>query len=889
LLAPKDVQRVFRTGAWLSQEELQAFVQDSGKLPASELSKLLPVLQDRTLAVSAPTAHASRCQAFAALAEASGDLEIFRPLVKSLRSASDPTATAMIVALLPKVNQVSAHAELCQVLGSADENVRKAGAAVLKAIAGKSAFEFLYELCADPDFLGRIETMDVLVPKAGHHAIPLLTLVLKTGKPPERVHALRYLVDSRFMAKDLAGAGKAIAVALEDTDDRVAAHAIASLSAVAQEEDYFRALGPRLESKSPLIMRAVIDGVKRYKSERAIEFLAGRFLAGPNPVRLLVLDAYAAIGDEKVVIHLVDALTHRHIAVRTKATEVISQLALAGKIDAARTIVWLLRSRDLNVRRIATEIVRKVGDRAGDLTPKLLVFLRDEDWWVRERVMDALVEMAGAALARHLVEYLNDPSDVIRRFAIGGLVRLKDPRTIGTFVRSAMNDTDWWVREQAIEAIAELKDKRAIPYVIEILQRHAEQRLMCIHALRALEATEAAPHVAPFVVDEDPDVRLAAVQCIGAIDARDQATVLKQLEADPVYRVRNAAREVLVRWNMAAELGVQAGEDKTMNLLDRLLSAVQTQGADDLVLAAGRQPYVKKLGKMEPLSKTILSDEQVRAILFPHLTQLQLEALENIRDVDFSYEVVSRGLRFRGHVFSQQSGTAAVFRIVKNEIPNIENLGLPPIVKTFASMKNGLVLVGGPTGSGKSTTLAAMIDTINREEAVHIVSIEDPIEVVHTRKLSLINQREVGTHTPDFTNALRATLRQDPDVLLVGELRDLQTISFAVTAAETGHLVFGTVHTVSADTTIDRLINAFPSAQQAQVRSMLAETLRAVVCQHLLRRADGKGRCLAVEVMVNNDAIANMIRKGKAFQIPQVVQSGKDVGCSRWTRSSCAS
>ncbi|HEY2514717.1 MAG TPA: HEAT repeat domain-containing protein, partial [Polyangiaceae bacterium] len=420
MFAPKDVQRLFRAGSWNSQEELQSFVQESGKLPAAELAKLLPILLDRSLAASEPRTHSSRCLAFSLLAEGSGDVEIFRPLVKALRGVPDPTTTAMIVALLPKVNQVSAHGDLCQVLSSPDETVRKAAAAVLKAVAGKSAFEILYDLCNDPDFPGRVDAMDVLVPKAGHHAIPLLTVVLKAGKPQERVHALRYLVDSRYMAKDLPGATKAITVALDDADERVAAHAIASLSAIAQEDDYFRALGPaRLESKSPLILRAVIEGMKRYKSERTIEYLAGRFLAGPNATRMLVLDAFAAIGDEKVVPHLVEALTHRHIAVRTKATEVISQLALAGKIDVARTIVWLLRSRDTNVRRIATELVKKVGDRSGELTPKLLVFLRDEDWWVRERVMDALVEMAGAALARHLVEYLNDPSDVIRRFAIG--------------------------------------------------------------------------------------------------------------------------------------------------------------------------------------------------------------------------------------------------------------------------------------------------------------------------------------------------------------------------------------------------------------------------------------------------------------------------------------
>ncbi len=877
MLSPKDAQRIFRAAAWTTPQEIDAFVQEAGQLPAAELSKMLAVLLDRSISGSAPQAHANRCAAFGKMGEASGDPELFRHGVKALRTADGATAT-MLVALLPKVNQVGAHKDLCEVLGMPDEGVRRAAAAVLRQVAGKTAFELLGELCKDSDFCGRVDTMDVLVPKAGHHAIPLLTIMLRYGKPQEKAHALKYLVDPRFMAKDLPGAARTIAVALEDSDERVVAHAIAALSAVSSEDDYFRLLGPRLESPSATIVKAILEGLKRFKSDRTVEYLANLFLSGPNSIRLLVLDAFAGLADEKVVPHLVEALTHRNVAVRTKASEVISQLALAGKIDLARTIVWLLRSRDLNVRRLATEMVKKVGpEKSGELTPKLLAFLRDEDWWVRERVMDALVEMAGATLARHLVEYLNDPSDVIRRFAIGGLSRLKDPRTIGSFVRTSMNDPDWWVREQAIEAIAELKDKRAVPYIIEILQRHPEQRLMCIHALKALEATDAAQHVAPFLGDDDADVRLAAVECLGAFDARSYGAMLTQLDNDPVFKVRSAAREIRGRWNIASEGGTV--DDKHMNLLDRLLTAVHTQQADDLVLLAGRQPYVKKLGKMEPLSKTVLSDEQVRAIVLPHLTPPQLEGLEHGRDVDFSYEVQSRGLRFRGHIFSQQTGVGSVFRIVKNEIPNIENLGLPPIVKTFATMKNGLVLVGGPTGAGKSTTLAAMIDAINRTYAYHIVSIEDPIEVVHTRKLSLINQREVGTHTQAFSGALRSTLRQDPDVLLVGEMRDLDTISFAVSAAETGHLVFGTVHTVSADTSIDRLINAFPSGQQPQVRSMLAETLRAVVCQHLLRRCDAQGgRTLAVEVMINNDAISNMIRKGKTFQIPTVIQSGRDVG-----------
>ncbi|HEX6241957.1 MAG TPA: PilT/PilU family type 4a pilus ATPase, partial [Polyangiales bacterium] len=248
-----------------------------------------------------------------------------------------------------------------------------------------------------------------------------------------------------------------------------------------------------------------------------------------------------------------------------------------------------------------------------------------------------------------------------------------------------------------------------------------------------------------------------------------------------------------------------------------------------------------------------------------------------LADVDFSYELKAAALRFRAHVFQQRSGPSAIFRIVKQDIRPLEELGVPQIVQTFADFNNGLVLVGGPTGSGKSSTLAALIDYINRTSARHVVTMEDPIEVVHERKQSLINQREIGSHTKSFSAALRATLRQDPDVILVGEMRDLETISFAVSAAETGHLVFGTVHTVSADTSVDRLINVFPPGQQPQVRAMLAETLRAVACQHLVRKKDG-GRVLVAEVMLNNDAVSNLIRKGKTYQIGSVITTAREQG-----------
>jgi twitching motility protein PilT len=410
------------------------------------------------------------------------------------------------------------------------------------------------------------------------------------------------------------------------------------------------------------------------------------------------------------------------------------------------------------------------------------------------------------------------------------------------------------------------------------MRRSPDVQFVCIEALRKLNAKQAAGYVAEMLASPDGDVRLAAVKCLGQFHAQEHTDKVQPLLADEDPYVSRAARELLLHWKVELSKEYSANRDKAISFLDKMLLAVADADGDDLIVAAGRRPYMKRMGKTVPITETALSNEQIQAILMPHLSLAQVEALEKLEDVDFSYEVKSTGSRFRVNVFQQQGGLGGVFRTIKGELLNLELLGLPEIIKTFGDLKYGLVLVGGPTGSGKSTTLAALIDYINRTSDRHVISLEDPIEVVHESKKGLVNQREIGTHTQSFAAALRSTLREDPDVILVGEMRDLATISFAVTAAETGHLVFGTLHTVSADKSIDRLINAYPSPEQPQVRITLAETLRAVVCQYLIKRADGKGRVLAAEVMLNSDAISYLIRQGKTYQIPSSVATSGEQG-----------
>ncbi len=259
------------------------------------------------------------------------------------------------------------------------------------------------------------------------------------------------------------------------------------------------------------------------------------------------------------------------------------------------------------------------------------------------------------------------------------------------------------------------------------------------------------------------------------------------------------------------------------------------------------------------------------------MNEAQRELFERDHDLDFAYEVPALKARFRANIFRGRLGTSGVFRIIPTEILSAEQLGLPEVVLRFTEHKKGLVLVTGPTGSGKSTTLAAMIDHVNRTRAEHILTVEDPIEFVHVSNKSLINQREVGNHTRSFAAALKAALREDPDIILVGEMRDLETIELAITAAETGHLVFGTLHTSSAAKTVDRIINVFPTTQQEQIRTMLAESLKGVIAQQLPRTVDGK-RCAALEILSVTPAVANLIREGKTFQIPSIIQTGRGEG-----------
>lgn len=314
-----------------------------------------------------------------------------------------------------------------------------------------------------------------------------------------------------------------------------------------------------------------------------------------------------------------------------------------------------------------------------------------------------------------------------------------------------------------------------------------------------------------------------------------------------------------------------------MAKIDAFFKLMHEQNASDLHLAAGQPPALRIHGDIERVKYKVLENDELRAMLYEIAAEDKIKTFEETGDVDFGYEIPGLA-RYRANFFMQKNGVGAVFREIPSSIMTCEQLGLPPVISKLATLPRGLVIVTGPTGSGKSTTLAAIIDEANRKRSDHIITIEDPIEFVHKSRGCQVNHREVGIHTKTFSAALRGALREDPDIILVGEMRDLETISLAIEAASTGHLVFSTLHTTSAPKTVDRIIEVFPPQEQAQIRSTLADGIRAIISQTLFKRTDKKGRIPALEILIATPAVRNLIREAKSHQIASMIQTGKKYG-----------
>ncbi|MDP3236753.1 MAG: PilT/PilU family type 4a pilus ATPase [Myxococcales bacterium] len=859
----QDVVEQFTEASWQSGQEVDAFVQRAGAQPPGVLRRLLEVF---TRQEKDATRQRLRCVAFEKLVRKKPDPSLFVPLLTALKTA-EIHVRGVVTAVLPLVDSPAEHKHLCQLLRSQDSQLRQVGARLLGQVGGKVAFEVLQEWVKEPGFPGRREAADALVKFARHRAIAPLRTILRVGTVPEQTLALQHLGDPQCVGKSPGLALAAIAELL-DADGPLRLPAIAAFARICSEDDYFVAIAPLLDSKTLDEQKAAVEGLNRFRSPRALAALDRKLRSGPTVLRHAVLHALEQIGSDEVLPVLVRGLTHQQLAIRTQAGEVLRTLSQKGTIDVASAIIWLAHSGDVNARRLAGELAR--GTRNADLWPRLVSLLRDTDWWVRERVADALVELAGHQLTPHVIELLADPSDVVRRFGVELMARLKDPASLEALAHAASDDGDWWVSERAVEAMSQIGGPGVVERVTPLLSEHRLQ-VVTLAALEKLGARAAASQIAELLSSEDAEVRLAAARCLASFDDPKLVQALDVSLADEDTRVRVVAGDALKRWTSGATSKAATTE------IDAFLETVLQREADDLLVVSGQPPSIKKMGRTSSVRDTPVTAAEIERLLKTVLRAEHWHELARRGDVDLSY-TTPEGQRFRVNAYKTEMGLAAVFRVIRGEVRTFEALGLPEVVRNLGDLRNGLVIIGGPTGSGKSSTLAAFLGNIVRTRREHIITLEDPVEFVHTPERCLVNQREIGTHATSYARAIRAALRQDPDVLLVGELRDHETISAAVSAAETGHLVLGSLHTVSADASVERLVNVFPAEQQDQVRVMLSQSLRAVVCQYLLEGADAPGRVLALEVMLNNEAVANLIRKGKTHQLPSIIASSQELG-----------
>lgn len=706
-------------------------------------------------------------------------------------------------------------------------------------------------------------------------------LIVKTGEQPQHVRAFVARLYPRLPA-DLLG--------------KVVEELIKDKISTRQRLGWEVALNMPGEVRLKYLERAVTDAppafrptaLQRLLQDRQPEQIADtlvRLARDPDPrLAAVALEAVAKVARPEIFDLMMDRFANGDATSRDYAKQWLRTAAERDPTTIRVKMLELLSAGEESTRRVCIEILLATGTGEEVLT-EVLSFSRNLVGWLRQRILETL-QTFGDQVLRPALHLLDHPDEEIRTGALVLAENFNDPRVIEPVAR-LLQDKDWWMRISACDTLGKLQNPKAIPYLVKALEDE-DTRWAAIDAVAHIGTEDALRPLAAMLRDPRPEVRIEIVRAFGRFDDKRLLPLLTQLkDKDPSVDVRTRAAEVLrdlqERLHMAVSQVEPGGAShvpaaKLARPIDRLLQAIREQGASDLHLTVDDPPFVRKMGKVARMEGVnAIGAASAKEAIFSVLDDRRKKALEDTGELDFCHAIPEVG-RYRVNAFHQRKGWSASFRVIPNVPPTFADLRLPGRLTELLDYHQGIILVSGPAGSGKSTTLAAIVNLINETKADHVISLEDPIEFVHPVKSALINQREVGTHTNSFARALRAALREDPDVIVVGEMRDQETIRLALTAAETGHLVVATLQTPNCTGTIERLIKSFPPDEQPQVRMGLSESLKYVVCQSLLPRKDSHGRVAVYEVLKGTFAIGSLIRDNKILQIPSAMQIGRAAG-----------
>lgn len=595
---------------------------------------------------------------------------------------------------------------------------------------------------------------------------------------------------------------------------------------------------------------------------------------------LTALEGLVEVREPEVLEFMLKCFVTREEAERKIAAGYLQTEAKAEPEKVRKTMLGVLTHGDRSLAEAASQILLATGDPATVVLDSL-EFGRGLLGWLRERIMEGL-RRGGTRVLDAAVELLDHEDDSVRFYALTLAEGFREPGLVGIFCR-LLNDPDWWLRVTVCDSLAQLGDERAVPYLLQALE-DPDVRWAAIDALGRIGSVSAIQPLMSMLSDPKPEVRMDVLVGLSRLkDERLMPVLRKVRDEDADVPVRRRANEVLNR--LVRELGLDTEEGaldapsykEFEKPLERILARVRELAGSDLHISPGEPPLIRLDGELRPLSKTRMSAEQTEALIQSVLEEEQKKEMVKHGALDFRHTLEGVGA-YRCSSFRQRKGWSATFRVIPAQPPVIEELGVPPELRDVLSYHQGLIVVCGPSGHGKSSTLAALVDLINERKPVHIISLEDPIELAHPPKLALINQRQIRRHTQSYADGLRAALREDPDVVMIGDMRDRDTIRHAMQAAETGHLVLGTLDTRSAVQAIDRMIGAFPPLEQAQVAQALSETLKWILSQTLLPRRGGSGRVAAFETLRVTPSVGHTIRKGETFKIQGLMQIGRHLG-----------
>jgi twitching motility protein PilT len=666
-----------------------------------------------------------------------------------------------------------------------------------------------------------------------------------------------------------------------------------------------------LRSRDPAVRRLGWDSAVQLDPASRLPYLKKAVLSAPPAMRLkalnLILEEREAAELRTLLIKLVGSIDPRlatralqalvevrgndvlelmlaHFAgtesqARKVASEYLKREAEAAPELVRQAMLQGLTHRDRAVRGAAAEVLFASG------APEVVVgealqFCSGLLGWLRSRVLEGLAD-GGEPVLEATFQLLGHPDENTRFHALTLADSFDDQRLVGPFC-DLLQDADWWIRVTVCDSLARLGDVAAVPRLIAVLEDDAI-RWAALDALGRLGSPEAVQALIGLLQDPREGVRLEVLPALGRLKDKRLLPVLQHTrDTDSNLSVRRRANEIIEDLVAAlgldeAEVGVLRVEQSFELPLEQLLHEAREEGASDLHLFAGEPPRIRVDGELRASGETPVSAAEVKDLIQSLLTDEQCQAMLKQGQLDFSHDIEGEG-RYRGNTFLGRRGWNATYRMVPATAPRMSRLGLPKPLYDLDNYSQGIIAFCGPTGSGKSASLAAVVNRINERRSIHVITLEDPIEFVHTSKRALVNQRQVGVHTKDMVRGLRAALREDPDVLVLGELRDPRAIRLSLEAAATGHLVLTTMHTASVTQAIERLVSSFTPEEQDHARSALAETLKFIVCQRLLPKARPPGRVGIFELLKVTPSIGHLIRKSETHQIPGLMQLGVGLG-----------